>query len=164
MFMLWSMRSTAAAHAGETMGSLRRHRLDLQLPRRIEQLAAHHGHGGPVVAEVLHAHLRAGLAVGGRSEVHAHRYQIAIVHVRRAQDRAEVLPDELGLLLEGRRHGLAIQLVPVQAADHEQPGVTADLRGMAEAAIGRKYTGWVVKNHRHLWAPRNAHPLADTWD
>jgi hypothetical protein len=116
----------------------RRHRFHLQFPAGVEQPAADDGGRRLVASQVLYAKAHVGLVVLGFGKVGPQRDQIGIIHVCCPQERPDVLPDDIALLLERYRHGFPVREIAVEAADEQQPRGSADLDRMAVAAVGRK--------------------------
>ena len=61
-----------------------------------------------------------------------------------------MLPDELRLLLERFRHGLAVELESIESADDEQSRTGAYLHRVSVGAIGWKNAGWIVLDDGHI--------------
>src|SRR5215208_4027758 len=60
-----------------------------------------------------------------------------------------MLPDQVTLLLERVRHGRAVGKVAVETAHDQQPRIAAYLHRVAIAAVWRKYSRGIVRNHGH---------------
>jgi hypothetical protein len=140
----------------------RSHRFDFELPALLQKAAADHRRRRSVALQVFDAHLGIRLVEHRIGQVGSKGHHILNGHACPGQQLLQVRPDQFGLFLKGLRHGLAVGLVAVEAADDQQACRPCDLDGMAVRPIGRKQGLGVVLDDCHERMLRPAEPARIT--